>query len=93
MNEDDIKVLFEKTFSTNYYNLKSVSKSQDEATKNALNLARIIVSGFGSIDESTFEKWSLEMFRKYKIGTDIVKPPPFMRTDKQKLVQPRDDIW
>ncbi|WP_066250523.1 Z1 domain-containing protein [Neobacillus drentensis] len=84
MNEDDIKVLFEKTFSTNYYNLKSVSKSQDEAAENAINLARIIVSGFGSIDESTFEMWSLEMFRKYKIGTDIIKPPPVMRPDNGK---------
>ncbi|MFJ7729611.1 Z1 domain-containing protein [Neobacillus sp. NPDC097160] len=69
----EFKTLFEKTFATNYYNVKSVSKSQQEAAEKAFELARVMVSGFGNLDDSTFEMWSLEMFKKYKIGADIPK--------------------
>ncbi|TDL67432.1 endonuclease [Rhodococcus qingshengii] len=69
----DRKKLFEQTFSTNFYSLKAFFSTQQEAADKALDLARMIVSSSGSLDESTFEMWSLEMFKKYKIGADIPK--------------------
>jgi hypothetical protein len=71
---NEIKVIFEKTFSTNYYMLKSISNNQREAAEKALNLAKVIVLGYGHLDESIFEMWYLEMFKKYKIGANIPKP-------------------
>ncbi|MFF2447918.1 Z1 domain-containing protein [Neobacillus sp. NPDC058068] len=69
----DKKVLYEQTFSTNFYSLKSFFSTQKEAADKAFELARMIVSSSGSVDESIFEMWSLEMFAKYKIGEDIPK--------------------
>jgi hypothetical protein len=73
LTDIDRKALFEQTFTTNYYSLKSYFSSQQEAAEQALILARVIISGSGILDECTFEMWSLEMFKKYKIGTDIPK--------------------
>lgn len=69
----DRKELFEQTFSTNFYSLKAFYSTQQEAADKALELARMIVLSSGTIDESTFEIWSMQMFKKYKIGQEIPK--------------------
>jgi hypothetical protein len=61
-----------------YYMLKPRFNSQQEAAEKALEFARTAVESFESLDDSTYEIWSLEMFRKFKIGADILKPPFIM---------------
>jgi hypothetical protein len=72
------KGLFESTFSSMYYTLKPRFNSQQEAADKALELARKAVESFDSLDDSTYDIWSLEMYRKFKIGIDILKPPIIM---------------
>lgn len=78
MTESNNKGLFESTFSSMYYMLKPRFNSQQEAAEKALEFARKAVESFESLDDSTYEIWSLEMFRKFKIGADILKPPVIM---------------
>ncbi|MFP7298725.1 Z1 domain-containing protein [Neobacillus niacini] len=74
-----MKSLFEQTFSASYYTLKSFISSQQEAADQALNLARMTTEkNLGSVDDDTFVLWSLEMYKRYKIGADIPKPPPII---------------
>src|SRR4051812_6103156 len=56
-----------------YYMFKAHYNSQHEAAEQALEFARKATENFGNLDEGTFEKWSLEMFKKYKIGAEISK--------------------
>lgn len=58
--------------------LKPRFNSQQEAAEKALEFARKAVESFESLEDSTYEIWSLEMFRKFKIGADILKPPVIM---------------
>ncbi|WP_264737752.1 Z1 domain-containing protein [Cytobacillus firmus] len=73
MSAIDLKDFFERNFTNNYYFLKTVSPSQEEAAEKALESARLLSSGYGLIDDFTFQKWSLEIFKKYKIGQDVPK--------------------
>lgn len=82
MIELDKKILFEQTFSTNYYSFKSFFSSQEAAEK-AFNMAKMTVQSISDIDEETLAMWSLQMYKKYKIGVDIPKPP-IMVDDKGK---------
>ncbi|MEW9053954.1 MAG: Z1 domain-containing protein [Neobacillus sp.] len=85
MANTNIKGLFEQTFSTSYYTLRSLINDQQKAADQALNMAKMAVdANFSTLDEGTFEMWSLEMYMKFKIGTDIPKPPDIMRLDKGK---------
>jgi hypothetical protein len=72
--EFDKKTLFEQTFSTNYYSFKSFFSSQEAAEK-AFSMAKMTVQSISDIDEETLSMWSLQMYKKYKIGVDIPKPP------------------
>jgi Z1 domain len=72
------KGLFESTFSSMYYMLKPRFNSQQEAADKALEFARKAVENFQNLDDSTYEIWSLEMYKKFKIGADILKPPVIM---------------
>lgn len=80
----DKKILFEQTFSTNFYSLKSFFTTQMEAADKALEIAKMIVSGSDNLDDSTFEAWSLEMFAKYKIGEDIPKIYSMQSSSEEK---------
>ncbi|MEH7393188.1 Z1 domain-containing protein [Bacillus sp. JJ1474] len=83
MSVIDNKSLFEQTFTNNYYLLKTVSSTQEEAAEKALESARMLASGFGPIDDVMFQKWSLEMFKKYKIGLEVPKDY-VMRNGREK---------
>ncbi|WP_409294057.1 Z1 domain-containing protein [Peribacillus sp. SCS-26] len=74
MSSDPAKILFEQTFSTNYYNLNGHYESQQDAAEQALMLARMLTEGkYGKIEEIQFSQWSLEMFMNYKIGINLTK--------------------
>lgn len=73
MSAIDKKSIFEQTFTTNYFMLKTMYPSQQEAAEKAVELARLIASGEVTIDDVTFQKWSLEMFMKYKVDQDVPK--------------------
>ncbi|PAF36771.1 endonuclease [Terribacillus saccharophilus] len=83
MSAMDNKSLFEQAFTTNYYMLKSHSANSEEAGEKALDLARLLASGIAPIDDATFQKWSLEMFMKYKVGLEVRKDY-VMRNSKEK---------
>ncbi|QVY62604.1 Z1 domain-containing protein [Cytobacillus gottheilii] len=83
MSAMDNKSLFEQAFTTNYYMLKSHSANSEEAAEKALDLARLLASGIAPIDNATFQKWSLEMFMKYKVGFEVPKDY-VMRNSKEK---------
>ncbi|MBG9586081.1 Z1 domain-containing protein [Cytobacillus firmus] len=83
MSAIDNKSLFEQAFTNNYYMLKAHSANSEEAAEKALELARVLASGFGPIDHAQFQKWSLEMFMKYKIGLEVPKDY-VMRNSKEK---------
>lgn len=74
MTNTDIKALFESTFATNYYNFKPHLSSQEAAAEQAIVFAKMAISTREKIDESKIDMWSLEMYKKYNINTDLPKP-------------------
>ncbi|MCM3671072.1 Z1 domain-containing protein [Mesobacillus maritimus] len=66
------KELFERTFRTNYMNLKNTYSNQEEAAELALDFSRMTIQGRGISDADILE-WSLEMYSKYQVGLDIPK--------------------
>ncbi|MGM0816372.1 MAG: Z1 domain-containing protein [Bacillota bacterium] len=83
MSAIDLKDFFEQNFSNTYYYLKTVYKNQEEAAEKALESARGLVSAESPIDDPTFQRWSLEMYMKYKIGLEVPKNY-VMRESKEK---------
>ncbi|ARF66919.1 endonuclease [Paenibacillus larvae subsp. pulvifaciens] len=80
MNE--VKGIFEQTFASNYLTLKPYFPSQQKAALQALELAKLVIQG-QKVEESLIEKWSLEMYRKYDVGFDIIKIP-VLRTEEER---------
>ncbi|PRS76177.1 endonuclease [Bacillus sp. LNXM65] len=83
MSAMDSKILFEETFLNNFYMLKTISETQEKAAEKSLELARLLASDYGNIDDAIFQKWSLEMYVKYKIGLEVPKDY-VMRESKEK---------
>ena len=74
MDNIDSRELFERAFTTNYSFLKGHISSQEAAAEKALGIAKqTIEAKFGSMNQALFEKWSLEIYMKYKIGVNVQK--------------------
>ena len=74
MNQTNKRSLFIQTFDTNYFSFKNLFPSQEEAAEKSLEVAKMAVTGkYGFLEQETFVKWSLEVFKEYKIGMNVSK--------------------
>ncbi|YCI76071.1 Z1 domain-containing protein [Bacillus sp. R1-10] len=84
MNHTNSKTLFRQTFNTNYFLFKNIFTSQVDAAEKSLEIAKQAVEGkYGFLNQETFEKWSLEIYKEYKIGMNVSKNY-VMRADKNE---------
>lgn len=86
MNE--ARGLFEQTFSTNYMNLKSVLPSQERAAEQSLLLAKLVIQD-RNVEQSLLEQWSLEMYKKFSVGVDIIKTPVLRQEEQDDWYSPK----
>ncbi|WP_077212399.1 Z1 domain-containing protein [Bacillus dakarensis] len=89
MAEIEQKSLFEQTFSNTFYIFKSNFPTMQEAAEQALKLAKQAVTAkYGELEDSKYKKWSLEMFVRYKIGTEISKSYVMRSQNDKKWFKP-----
>ncbi|WP_281658742.1 Z1 domain-containing protein [Halobacillus sp. Cin3] len=66
----DIKSLFERTFSNNYYNFRDFLNSDNLAAEKALEIANIAIKDH-NLSDDVINEWTTKMYIDYNIGVEV----------------------